>query len=126
MALKAFNLFGNKNNPKAPPEIVRSLKDLLYKLREPAPSTKVEDDAAKYMSQMKLIVQGTPEHDTSPDQVHQLVTCIIQEDILYELARSIRLLPFEARKDAQIIFSHILRFKPANSQTGEPPPSTIL
>jgi calcium binding protein 39 len=48
------------------------------------------------------------------------VTCIIQEDILYELARSIRLLPFEARKDAQIIFSHILRFKPANAQTGEP------
>jgi hypothetical protein len=41
MALKAFNLFGNKNNPKSPPEIVRSLKDLLYKLREPTTSTKV-------------------------------------------------------------------------------------
>jgi len=52
--------------------------------------------------------------------VHQLVSCIIQEDILYELARSIRLMPFEARKDAQIIFSHILRFKPANAKTGDP------
>lgn len=31
-----------------------------------------------------------------------------------------RLLPFEARKDAQIIFSHILRFKPPNTQQGDP------
>jgi len=47
--------------------------------------------------------------------VHELVDTIISQDILFELARSIRLLPFEARKDAQIIFSHILRFKPNNS-----------
>jgi calcium binding protein 39 len=47
------------------------------------------------------------------------VTCIINEDILYELARSIRLLPFEARKDAQIIFSHILRFKPPAGSPNE-------
>jgi len=52
--------------------------------------------------------------------VHQLVGCIIQEDILYELARSIRLMPFEARKDAQVIFSHILRFKPAHAKSGDP------
>jgi calcium binding protein 39 len=52
--------------------------------------------------------------------VHQLVSCIIQEDILYELARSIRLLPFEARKDAQVIFSHILRFRPANAKSDDP------
>lgn len=29
-------------------------------------------------------------------------------------------MPFEARKDAQIIFSHILRFKPANAKSGDP------
>lgn len=57
--------------------------------------------------------------DSSPEQVHQLVNCIINEDILYELARSIRLLPFEARKDAQIIFSHVLRFKPPASAPNE-------
>ena len=89
------------------------------------------------MASMKLIVQGTPgssdqpgkpnqhtevtaEVDCSPEQVHQLVSCIIQDDILYELARSIRLMPFEARKDAQIIFSHILRFKPVNAKSGDP------
>ena len=64
-------------------------------------------------------VDGLAEVDCSPEQVHQLVHCIIQEDILYDLARSIRLLPFEARKDAQIIFSHILRFKPANASQGD-------
>ena len=42
--------------------------------------------------------------DSSPEQVHQLVNCIINEDILYELARSIRLLPFEARKAVQSRF----------------------
>ena len=60
------------------------------------------------------------EAECSPEQVGQLVTCVVQEDLLYQLARSIRLLPFEARKDAQIIFSHILRFKPANSPNPDP------
>lgn len=59
------------------------------------------------------------EVDCSPEQVHQLVHSIIQDDVLFELARSIRLSPFEARKDAQTIFSHVLRFKPANS-SGDP------
>jgi calcium binding protein 39 len=57
------------------------------------------------------------------------VHCIIQEDILFELAKSIRLLPFEARKDAQIIFSHILRYKaspaPSSPQSGGQEPSAI-
>lgn len=53
-------LFGGKSRQKSPSEIVKSLKDLLHKLREPAVSSKVEEDAAKHMSQMKLIVQGTP------------------------------------------------------------------
>ncbi|KEF52287.1 conidiophore development protein hymA [Exophiala aquamarina CBS 119918] len=110
-------LFGGRGRQRSPAEIARSLKEVLLKLED---NPKVEDDVAKYMSQMKLIVQGTPEVDCSPEQVHQLVSCIIQEDILFELAKSIRLLPFEARKDAQIIFSHILRFKPANAQSGDP------
>lgn len=51
--------------------------------------------------------------------MQQLVQCIIQEDLLYDLARSIRKLPFEARKDAQVIFSHIFRWKPANGRSSE-------
>lgn len=59
------------------------------------------------------------EVECSPEQVQQLVQCIIQEDLLLDLAKSIRLLPFESRKDAQIIFSHILRWKPANGRSSE-------
>ena len=61
------------------------------------------------------------ETESSPEQVTQLVTSIIQEDLLHSLARSIHLLPFETRKDAQAIFSYVLRFKPANSIASEPP-----
>ncbi|RMZ76426.1 hypothetical protein DV737_g4808, partial [Chaetothyriales sp. CBS 132003] len=113
--------FGGKGRQKQPAEIAKALKELLPKLWESPVSPKIEEDAAKLMAQMKLIVQGTPEVDCSPEQVHQLVSCIIHEDVLYELARSIRLLPFEARKDAQIIFSHILRWRAANSSPQSEP-----
>ena len=96
---------------------------------------------AKLLGQMKLVLQGTQglprsftflsfilltttlaETDVSPEQVSQLVTSIIQEDLLHLLARSIHLLPFESRKDTQTIFSYVLRFKPPNAApTSEPP-----
>lgn len=63
----------------------------------------------------------TKEIDISPEQVQQLVQVVIQDDLLFELARSIRHLPFEARKDTQTIFSHILRFKPSHVNSGDPP-----
>lgn len=53
-------LFGGRGRQKPPTEIARALKDLLHRLWEPTVNPKVEEDAAKYMSQMKLIVQGTP------------------------------------------------------------------
>ena len=61
------------------------------------------------------------ETESSPEQVSQLVTAVIQEDLLYSLAHSIHLLPFESRKDTQSIFSYVLRFKPPNSSSSEPP-----
>lgn len=61
------------------------------------------------------------ETESSPEQVSQLVTAVIQEDLLYSLAHSIHLLPFESRKDTQSIFSYVLRFKPPNSSSPEPP-----
>jgi calcium binding protein 39 len=64
--------------------------------------------------------------DSSPDQVNSLIQAIIQEDLLFELARSIRLLPFESRKDTQTIFSHILRFRPTPASDGDPPIITYI
>lgn len=46
---------------------------------------------------------------------------MIQEDFLYVLASSIRLLSFESRKDSQAIFSYVLRFRPPGSTAEESP-----
>ncbi|KAK2740190.1 hypothetical protein FQN57_006201 [Myotisia sp. PD_48] len=113
-------LFG-RNRQRQPAELARTIRDLLTRLNDASHDTKVEDDLAKQLAHMKLILQGTQEADTHPDQVKQLVDAVLQEDLLYELARSIPSLPFEARKDSQTIFSHILRFKPGDWTSGDPP-----
>lgn len=61
------------------------------------------------------------ELESNPDQVHLLIQSMMAEDLLFELATSLRLLPFEARKDCQTIFSAALRFKHANSSVKDPP-----
>jgi calcium binding protein 39 len=53
-------LFGGNRRQKQPTEIAKSLKELLHRLWEPAISPKVEEEVAKHMASMKLIVQGTP------------------------------------------------------------------
>ncbi|KAI9928935.1 hypothetical protein AWENTII_001402 [Aspergillus wentii] len=113
--------FFNRGRSRQPSDVVKSIKELLARLRESPSTAKVEDDLAKQLSQMKLMVQGTQEIDTSPEQVQALVSATIHEDLLYELSRGIRLLPFEARKDTQTIFSHVFRFKPAHGNNGDPP-----
>lgn len=40
---------------------------------------------------------------------------MIQEDLLFLLAQNLHNLPFESRKDAQVIFSYVLRFRPATA-----------
>lgn len=47
--------------------------------------------------------------------VFQLLSFIIQEDLLYSLANNIHKLPFESRKDAQVVFSTAFRYKPAGA-----------
>ncbi|KAJ9233985.1 hypothetical protein DTO207G8_9007 [Paecilomyces variotii] len=113
--------FFNRGRTRQPSDVARTVKDLLARIEETPGIAKVEEDLAKQLSQVKLMVQGTQEVDTSPEQVQALVQAVIQEDLLYELARSIRLLPFESRKDTQTIFSHILRFKHPQSTNGDPP-----
>lgn len=66
------------------------------------------------------------ETDSSPEQVAHLVNSMIQEDLLYLLAHSIHLLPFESRKDCQSIFSYVFRFKPANGLSPDPPAMSYI
>lgn len=68
---------------------------------------------------MTLIVKI--ETDSPPDAVAALINSIVQEDLLLYLAQAIRLLPFEARKDTQTIFSHTLRWVPSQGNVPQPP-----
>ncbi|KAJ5594774.1 uncharacterized protein N7459_000982 [Penicillium hispanicum] len=113
--------FFNRGRSRQPADVVRSTKELLLRVQE-APSSKAEEELAKQLSHMKVIVQGTQEVNTSPDQVHALVQATLQEDLLFDLSRTIHLLPFEARKDTQTIFSHILRFRPTSYAPDKDPP----
>ncbi|CAG8179908.1 unnamed protein product [Penicillium salamii] len=114
--------FFNRGRSRQPADIVRSTKELLLRIHDSQNAPKAEDELAKQLSQMKVMVQGTQEVNTSPDQVHALVQATLQEDLLYDLSQSIHLLPFEARKDTQTIFSHILRFRPVSYSNDKDPP----
>jgi calcium binding protein 39 len=94
---------------------------------------------AKTLGQMKYVLQGTQgklcplalllksllistiEVEASPEQVYSLVTGMITEDLLYLLAINLQRLPFEARKDAQVIFSYVLRFRPPTASPKSEP-----
>lgn len=62
-----------------------------------------------------------PEIEINPQQVYHLVTGIITEDLLYILAINLHRLPFESRKDAQTIFSYVLRFTPPGASPKSDP-----
>ncbi|KAJ5601682.1 hypothetical protein N7510_011216 [Penicillium lagena] len=117
-----MSFFFGRGRSRQPADIVRATKDLLLHLRDSPNAPKVDEELSKQLTQMKLIVQGTQEVNTSPEQVHALVQVTLQEDLLYELSRALHLLPFEARKDTQTIFSHILRFRPASYAPDKDPP----
>lgn len=49
-----------------------------------------------------------------------VIQAAIHEDLIYELARGIVYLPFQAKKDTQTIFSQILRFKLDGQDDAQP------
>ncbi|KKA27491.1 hypothetical protein TD95_001965 [Thielaviopsis punctulata] len=77
------------------------------------------EELAKVLSQMKMMLQE--EGDTNPDQIYQLVTGIIEEDLLYLLAVHLHKIPFESRKDTQVIFSCVFRFRPPSASPKSDP-----
>jgi calcium binding protein 39 len=68
-----------------------------------------------------------PEVESSPELVSQIISGMIQEDLIYLLATNLHRLTFESRKDAQSILSHVLRFRPPTvSHKSEPPALTYV
>ncbi|RYO95397.1 hypothetical protein DL764_007715 [Monosporascus ibericus] len=92
-------------------DLAKQARDHVLKLDGPGGPAKAEE-LAKVLSQMKHLLQGTPEVESTPEQVYQLVTGLIEEDLLLLLAQNLYRLPFESRKDTQVIFSYVFRFRP--------------
>ncbi|KAJ9621590.1 Hym1p [Taxawa tesnikishii (nom. ined.)] len=110
-----------RNKTRSSQELTRSTKELMLRLiAEDKPAPKVEEEIARNLQQMKIMLQGTPEIEVSPDQVYQLCNLLVTEDLLQLLAENIYRLPFEARKDTQAIISNVFRFKDPGSTSPEP------
>ncbi|KAI9884558.1 MAG: Guanine nucleotide exchange factor lte1 [Watsoniomyces obsoletus] len=107
-------LFG-RNKQKSSADMARLARELIPKIDGGPGQQKQTEELVKLLAQMKLVLQGTHESESSPEQVSQLVMGIIQEEVLLALARVIQKLPFESRKDVQVIFSYVFRFKPLNA-----------
>ncbi|USW55919.1 Putative armadillo-like helical protein [Septoria linicola] len=116
-------LFG-RNRQRSALDMVKTVKDLLQKLPkedgQQQQATRIEEDIARNLSQMKVTLQGTPEAETSPDQVYQIVSATLSEQLLPSLVENIHRLPFEARKDTQTIISNVFRFRSPGSTSNEP------
>ncbi|KAG5952568.1 hypothetical protein E4U58_000707 [Claviceps cyperi] len=106
-------LFGRARS-RATADLARQAREHIGRLDGPNASVKA-DDLARVLSQMKVVLQGTQETDSSPEQIYQLVTGLIDEDLLHLLAVNLFRLPFESRKDVQIIYSYVFRFRPVSA-----------
>ncbi|KAI1262362.1 Mo25-like protein [Xylariaceae sp. FL1019] len=107
-------LFGRGRTRTNTIDLSKQAKDHVSKLDGPGGPAKAEE-LAKVLTQMKLILQGVPEYESTPEQVYALVTGLIEEDLLFLLAQNLHRLPFEARKDTQVIFSYVFRFRPTTA-----------
>ncbi|KZF25235.1 Mo25-like protein [Xylona heveae TC161] len=112
-------LFGRARQ-KTSPDLAKVARDAISRLDGPL-GQKAEEDLAKTLLQMKLVLGGTHDTDSNPEQAYHLVNSIIQEDLIPILARTIPRLPFESRKDCQVVFSYVFRFVPPNGSVTEPP-----
>jgi len=116
-----MSFFFNRNRVRAnTQDLSKQAKEHVLKLDGPGGPAKAEE-LAKVLAQMKLVLQGTGEAESSPEQVYQLVQGLIEEDLLFLLAQNLARLPFESRKDTQVIFSYVFRFRlPAVSPKSDP------
>ncbi|KAI8160538.1 Conidiophore development protein hymA [Colletotrichum sp. SAR 10_70] len=112
-------LFGRARTRPAV-DLPKQARDHVTKLEGPNGSVKAEE-LARVLNQMKFVLQGTQEADSSPEQIYQLVTGLIEEDLLYLLAVNLWRLPFESRKDTQVIFSYVFRFRPPTASPKSDP-----
>ncbi|CAH2351551.1 protein Hym1p [[Candida] railenensis] len=103
-----------KRNPKTPPDLIRALNEQVVKLDQTIDNKKYQDEAARYLTQVKLILHGDDDNDPQPDQISQLAQEVYSSDCLYLLIYSLKKLDFDSRKDVLILFSTLLRRQTGN------------
>ncbi|BGP51053.1 Hym1p [Rhodotorula kratochvilovae] len=98
---------------KAPPDLVRALRDNIAKLdgasTGPEQKRKAREDISKYLFQMKVLLYGDGENDPQPEIIAQLAQEVYANDLLQLLVLHIWRFEFEARKDVSQIFNNLLR-----------------
>ncbi|BGP27080.1 calcium binding protein 39 [Rhodotorula toruloides] len=106
-----FRPSGSKT--KAPPDLVRSLREAIYKLDSPQvgpeQKRKANEDISKYLFQMKVLLYGDGENEPQPEIIAQLAQEVYANDLLQLLVHNIWRFEFEARKDVSQIFNNLLR-----------------
>lgn len=95
-----------KRNPKTPGDLVRALNEQISKLDN---TSKYQDECARYLKQVKVILHGDEENEPQPDQISLLAQEIYATDCLYFLVSNLKRLDFDSRKDVLIVFSTLLR-----------------
>ncbi|KZP13550.1 Mo25-like protein [Athelia psychrophila] len=100
-----------KTKPRAPPDLVRGLRDAIPRLEAGAPGgetrRKANEEVTKSLQQIKAILYG--DGDPLPELVAQLATETYSTELLYHLVTNIAKFEFEARKDVVQIFNNLLR-----------------
>ncbi|KAF8454467.1 Mo25-like protein [Kalaharituber pfeilii] len=102
-------LFGRPRQ-KSPQELARAVRDLMGQMDRPLEKRRAAEEIARLLSQMKVIVQGSPEVEASPEQVHALATEALSTDLLPLLCSNLHRLDFEVRKDVTAIYTALLRY----------------
>ncbi|GAA5920855.1 hypothetical protein JCM3775_003983 [Rhodotorula graminis] len=103
----------SSSKTKAPPDLVRALRDNVAKLDSastgPEQRKKAREDVSKYLFQMKVLLYGDGENDPQPEIIAQLAQEVYANDLLHLLVLHICRFEFEARKDVSQIFNNLLR-----------------
>lgn len=104
-----------KRNPRTPQELVRNLNETILKIDLSNDNhKKYQDECARYLKQIRVILYGDEETEPQPDQISQLAQEVYATDCLFYLIVHLSKLDFDSRKAVSILFLSLLRRKIGN------------
>lgn len=104
-----------KRNPKSPQDLVRALAYQSSKLGLYVDNNKkYQDESARYLKQIKVLIYGDDENEPQPDQVAALAREFYNSECLFQLVHKLKDMDFDSRKDVVAVFLMLLR-RPAST-----------